>query len=229
MKPLILGIVLLAIFSTESFAKSALIIVDMQNCFVPGEDKAVHSLPVNGGKDIIPGINSIQSKFDFVVATKDWHTSDHVSFASQHNGKNPYDTVTLENGINQTLWPDHCVENSKGAEFVPGLQTSEIDKIIFKGNDPHVDSYSGFFDNAKLGKTDLDEYLKKNQVTEIYVVGLAADFCVKFTSLDGAELKYKTYFVKDLTKAVFPDDIEVSTYEKLREAGVNIIESSEIK
>lgn len=222
-------ILFLMSLSLSALAKSALIVVDMQNCFVQGKDQKVHSLPVNGGMDIVPGINALYEKVDLVVATKDWHTADHVSFASQHEGKNPYEQVELEGGVMQTLWPDHCVQNTLGAEFVKGLQTEGINKIIYKGNHSHVDSYSGFFNNARLGKTELDEYLKSHGVTDIYVVGLAADFCVKFTSLDGAELKYNTYFVKDLTKAVFPEKLEVSTYQKLKEVGVKIITSSEIK
>ena len=219
---------LFIISSSIVHAKSALIIVDMQNCFVPGEDSKVHSLPVNGGMDIVPGINHIQEKFDYVVATKDWHPAGHVSFASSHKGMKPFENKTLKDGLVQTLWPDHCVANTKGAEFVTGLETNSIDKIIYKGDNRHVDSYSGFFDNARKGVTELDSYLKGKGVTEIYVVGLAADFCVKFTSIDGAFLKYDTYFIKDLTKAVFPDNLEESTYSQLRANGVKIISSSEI-
>ena len=221
-------IIFLVLLQSSVQAKSALIIVDMQNCFINGDDPIIHSLPVEGGEEIVEGINSIQDKFDLVVATKDWHTADHISFASQHEGKNVYEKVLLDGGIEQTLWPEHCVQNTPGADFVKGLDVSKIDKTILKGNDSHIDSYSGFFDNARLGKTELDGYLKMNNVTEIYVVGLAADFCVKFTSLDGADLNYKTYFIKDLTKAVFPDQIEQSTYKVLKSRGVKIISSEEI-
>ena len=232
MKKMKFYVLLIGLFAAQlSFAKSALIIVDMQNCFINGEDKSVHSLPVNGGKSLIKTINEIQEKvkFDMVVATKDWHTADHISFASQHEGKKPYDVVTLPGNIKQTLWPDHCVQNTLGAEFVAGLETKNINKIIYKGDHQSIDSYSGFFDNGKQSQTELDSYLKENKVTELYVVGLAADFCVKFTSLDGAMLKYNTHFVKDLTKAVFPDKLEESTYSELRKAGVKIISSNEIK
>ncbi len=221
---------LLGLFSctaNSKATKSALIIVDMQNCFVSGEDKTVHSLAVNGGRDIVKGINQFQDKFDLIVATYDWHPAGHVSFASSHD-KKPFTEIELEDGTKQALWPDHCVQNTKGAELIPELNQTKITKRVYKGSHKRVDSYSGFFDNAKKGFTDLDEYLKANSVTDVYVVGLAADFCVKFTALDSIFLKYNTYFVKDLTKAVFPENIEISTYKALREAGVEILESSSV-
>ncbi len=224
----LLIVFLMLLLSTSAvFAKSALIIVDMQNCFVPGDDKATHSLPVQGGLDIVKGINKIQKKFDIVVATKDWHPANHVSFASNHEGKEVFTPVTLEDGTSQVLWPDHCIPNTKGSEFVSGLKTRRIKKVIYKGQDPGVDSYSGFMNNNKKDMTELDSYLKAQGITEIYVVGLAADYCVKFTALDGAFLGYKTYFIKDLTKAVDPSKLN-EVYNELEQSNVNIISAENI-
>ncbi|MFV0576987.1 MAG: bifunctional nicotinamidase/pyrazinamidase [Vibrio sp.] len=204
----------------------ALIIVDMQNSFVEGQDPVVHSLAVNGGRELVSGINALQEKFDFIIATKDWHPADHGSFASQYADKNVFEMTTL-NGVEQILWPDHCVQDSLGAEFVDGLNIDKIAHITYKGTDPKVDSYSGFKDNNSQAKTDLDDVLKSSSVTDIYIVGLAADFCVKATAVDGAQLGYKTYFVKDLTAAVMPEQENMDAlYQDLQAAGVNIIESS---
>lgn len=216
------------VLSPSAFAKKALIIVDMQNCFVPGTDSVVHSLPVQGGMDIVQGINQLQEKFDIVVATKDWHPANHGSFASQHPGKKPFEMSVL-GGVDQVLWPDHCVQNTLGAEFIDGLTTDKIAHTTFKGLDPNVDSYSGFKDNNQSSKTDLDDFLKSKQVDEIYVVGLAADYCVKATAIDGANLDYKTFFIKDLTKAVDPSEESIQKiYSELEKSGVEVISSETI-
>ncbi len=229
MKKTFYSFLLLLILPNMAFAKRALIIVDMQKCFVPGPDKMVNSLPVKGGNAIVAGINNLQKKFDLVVATKDWHPKKHGSFASQHAGKNPFE-MSLLGGIDQMLWPDHCTQGSEGAEFIDALDTKKIAHISLKGTNPKVDSYSGFLDNNKTTKTDLDDYLKAKGVTSIYVVGLAADYCVKATAIDGANFNYKTYFVKDLTKAVDPRVENLKkVYSELEENKVNIISSSEIK
>lgn len=216
-----------ALISMTAYSKSALIIVDMQNCFVAGQDQSIHSLAVKGGKKLISKINEIQSKFDLVVATKDWHPADHVSFASNHNEGKVFTSIELSNGATQALWPDHCVQNTKGSNFVDGLNTKNISKIIYKGQDTHVDSYSGFMNNNKKDMTEMHSYLKQEQVTDVYVVGLAADYCVKFTALDGASLGYNTYFVKDLTKAVDPSKLE-SLYKTLNDKKVKVISSKDI-
>ncbi|WP_157946039.1 bifunctional nicotinamidase/pyrazinamidase [Vibrio gangliei] len=212
----------------QSINKSALIIVDMQNSFVEGDDLTVHSLAVQGGRELVEGINQFQQKFDLVIATKDWHPADHGSFASQYPEKNVFDMTTL-NGVEQILWPDHCVQHSIGAEFVDGLDIDNIAHITYKGTDPKVDSYSGFKDNNNQAKTDLDDVLKSHAVTDIYVVGLAADFCVKATAIDGAMLGYKTFFIKDLTAAVIPTQDNLNTlYQELEDAGVQVIEASQV-
>lgn len=210
------------------FAQKALVIVDMQECFVPGQDSVVHSLPVQGGNELVEEINALQDKFDLVVATKDWHPANHGSFASQHQGKKPFE-MTVLNGVDQVLWPDHCVENTAGAEFIKGLKTDKIAHTTLKGKDPLVDSYSGFRDNNQSAKTDLDDFLQSKSVDEIYVVGLAADYCVKATAIDGAALNYQTYFVKDLTEAVDPSNANIDKlYSELKAAGVNLITADAI-
>lgn len=209
-------------------SKSALIIVDMQNSFVEGDDPNVHSLAVQGGRELIPAINALQAKFDLIVATQDWHPQNHGSFASQYPDKQPFDITTLS-GVEQILWPDHCVQNTQGAEFVPHLDTARIQHITQKGTNPLVDSYSGFKDNNSHAYTDLNDYLKSHSVSDIYVAGLAADFCVKFTAIDGAELGYTTYFVQDLTKAVNPSESNLKQlYAELTQHGVQVIHSEQI-
>src|SRR3954468_12732007 len=152
---------------------NALIIVDVQNDFVPGG-----ALPVPEGDKVLPVINNLQPKFDLVVATQDWHPASHGSFAANHPGKKPGDVIQLK-GLPQILWPVHCVQNTTGAAFVPTLDAKRIAKVFPKGTDPQVDSYSGFFDNGRQKATGLAEYLKQRGVTELYIVGLATDYCVK--------------------------------------------------
>ena len=174
----------------------ALIIVDVQNDFLPGG-----TLAVKNGFDIIPVINSIQENFDLVVATQDWHPAEHKSFASNHPGKKPFEEITLD-GLPQVLWTDHCVQQSHGAEFSKELDTKKIEAIFRKGMDKNIDSYSGFFDNGKRKSTGLAAYLKGRDVDSVFVAGLAADFCVYFTAMDALELGFKTSIITDATKAI---------------------------
>ncbi|WP_068596148.1 bifunctional nicotinamidase/pyrazinamidase [Vaginella massiliensis] len=185
----------------------ALIIVDMQNDFVPGG-----RLAVAGGDQIIERINQLQLRFDLVVATQDWHPADHKSFASQHPAHAPFDVITLD-GISQTLWPDHCVQGTEGAAFHPALHTDNIQAIFRKGMNPEIDSYSGFFDNAHLIATGLHGYLQEKKVKEIFVCGLAADFCVYFTAMDALKLGYKTHILERATKAIDEESFD----EKVKE------------
>ncbi|MBF0387546.1 MAG: bifunctional nicotinamidase/pyrazinamidase [Candidatus Omnitrophica bacterium] len=173
----------------------ALIIVDMQNDFCPGG-----ALPVKDGNTIVPAINDLMKKFDMVVATQDWHPKDHGSFASNH-GKKSGEMIVI-NGLDQILWPDHCVQGTQGAEFVKGLDVKRIARVFQKGMDKGVDSYSGFFDNGHKNATGLGDYLKQQKVTEVYVVGLATDYCVKFTALDAVGLGFKTFLITDACKGV---------------------------
>lgn len=174
----------------------ALIIVDVQYDFLPGG-----SLEVPRGDEIIPIINNIQKDYDLVVATQDWHPAEHLSFASQHDGKLPFEQIDLD-GLDQILWPDHCVQESYGSEISEELNTSRIEAIFRKGMDPNIDSYSGFYDNGKRKDTGLSGYLKARKIDEVHVCGLAADFCVYFTAMDSIAEGFKTSIISKATKAI---------------------------
>ena len=196
---------------------SAIILVDIQNDFLPGG-----ALPVPNGREIIPVVNNVINKFNgLVVGTQDWHPKNHGSFASQHN-KNPYETIDLF-GINQVLWPDHCVQYSYGASFATSLNTTKIQKVFPKGVDPNVDSYSGFFDNARRHSTGLHEYLSIRGIKSVEILGLATDYCVKATALDAISLGYNTTLVIDGCRGVniSPMDSEIAIRE-IMDAGGNI-------
>ena len=199
----------------------ALLLVDIQNDFIPGG-----ALPVPEGDAIIPVVNALMPHFDLVVATQDWHPRNHGSFASNHAGKKVYDVIDL-NGLQQILWPDHCVQGSKGADFAPGLNTNPVEAIFRKGTDPSIDSYSAFFDNGRRKSTALGDFLRGRGVDEVYVVGLAGEFCVNFTILDAVELGFKTFLIEDGTRP-----LEQEAFEKakanMREKGVQIMTSSAI-
>src|SRR5665213_215424 len=175
---------------------NALIIVDVQNDFLPGG-----ALAVKEGDLVIPVINGLQNKFDLVVATQDWHPNDHKSFASSHQGKKVFEEIILD-GLPQILWPDHCVQETAGAEFSSKLNTKKIEAIFRKGMDKNIDSYSGFFDNRKKKATGMGDYLKGRGVTAIFVTGLAADYCVNFTALDGLQLGFQSTIITDATRAI---------------------------
>jgi nicotinamidase/pyrazinamidase len=178
----------------------ALILVDLQNDFIPGG-----ALAVSDGAAVIPVANRLLAErgrlFDFVVATQDWHPAGHESFASSHGGKSVGSFIDLH-GVQQILWPDHCVQESHGAGFVDGLMLSRIDQVFKKGMNPAVDSYSGFFDNARRGDTGLDQWLRERDVKKLTVMGLATDYCVKFTVLDALSLGYQTEVVTDGCRGV---------------------------
>jgi nicotinamidase/pyrazinamidase len=195
----------------------ALIIVDLQNDFVaPG------ALPVPGGAEVVEFANRILSDYDLVVATQDWHPKDHMSFASQNPGVNIGQVFDLD-GLPQVAWPDHCVQGTVGADFLPGLNIEKIDHIIQKGTDRRIDSYSGFFDNGHRQATGLEEYLRKRGVTSVDIMGLATDYCVRFTALDSQKAGFQTQLLLDGCRGVDlkTGDIE-SAIEEMRAAGVRI-------
>ena len=201
----------------------ALILVDLQNDFLPGG-----TLAVKNGNEVIPIINRLlKQNFDVVVATKDWHPHDHGSFADIH-GKLPGERIDL-NGLEQILWPIHCVQGSKGAEFAPGWDSSQVEKIFYKGTDKSIDSYSTFFDNGHRKSTGLADYLKEANVNEIYIAGLATDYCVKYSVFDACRLGFNTYVVADACRGVNinPKDAE-DALEEMRQIGAKIIYSDEI-
>lgn len=203
--------------------KNALIIVDLQNDFLPGG-----SLPVPNGDQIIPIANTLQSHFEIVIATKDWHPEDHGSFAKNHPGHKPGDVVEL-NGLSQILWPTHCVQNSTGSEFSSDFDTSRITKIFYKGTNPKIDSYSAFFDNAHRQSTGLADYLKEKNVEEIYLLGLATDYCVKYSALDARHLGFQVTVIEDACRGI---DLKTGDVDKalaeMKQAGVKIIRSKDI-
>ena len=201
----------------------ALILVDLQNDFVEGG-----ALAVPRGKEVLPLANALQVKYDLVVATQDWHPADHGSFAANHAGKKVFEVIDLH-GLPQVLWPVHCVENTHGADFVPGLDREKWAAVFRKGTDPAIDSYSGFFDNGKRRATGLGDFLKARGVTHVDVLGLATDYCVKFTALDAAALGFHTALVEDASRGVGiqPEDIP-NAIEEMRHAGVEIKTSGEI-
>jgi len=173
--------------------RKALILVDIQNDFMEGG-----SLEVPNAGKIIPVVNKLTANvdWDLIVATKDWHPEGHKSFASSHEGSMLFDVINL-NGVEQVLWPDHCVQGTNGAELHKDLHLEWINEYVVKGTNPEVDSYSGFFDNGKLFETDLCDILDDQAIDEVYIVGLATDYCVKFTALDAESLGFITYVVVD--------------------------------
>ena len=181
---------------------TALIIVDMQNDFLPGG-----ALAVAGGDIIIPEINRLTIEYDLVVATQDWHPHNHGSFASQHEGARPFDMGQL-GGMPQVMWPDHCVQGSFGADLSRELDQERVEAIFRKGMNPEIDSYSAFFDNGKLKATGLEGYLRGRGVTEVHICGLAADYCVWYTAKDAIELGFEAVIMLDAVKAINPEEFE---------------------
>ena len=199
----------------------ALVIVDAQIDFMPGG-----ALAIANGDTIVPVINKLLPEFDLVVATQDWHPANHASFASNHQGKKPFDIIELF-GIDQVLWPDHCVQGTKGAEFHPEMETLKITAIFRKGINPEIDSYSGFFDNSHLHSTGLAGYLREKGATELYFCGLAADICAYFTIKDALNEGFKAVLIEDATCPLNPDEF-VKIRKELQEKGVEIMQSSMI-
>ena len=199
----------------------ALVVIDVQNDFIPGGQ-----LEIQQGDLIVPVINRLQKYFDLVVATQDWHPQNHKSFASNHSNKKPFDEINLY-GIKQILWPDHCVQGSKGAEFHPDLEINKIAAIFRKGMDPEIDSYSGFYDNGHQMSTGLSGYLKEKGITEIYFCGLAADICVYYTIKDSLKEGFSATLIEDASRPV-SNDAFISIKNDLTKMGVRIISSNEI-
>jgi nicotinamidase/pyrazinamidase len=181
---------------------SALLVVDMQNDFLPGG-----ALAVPGGDEIIPEINRLTKEYDLVVATQDWHPRNHGSFASQHPGKQPYEMGELA-GIPQVFWHDHCVQGTYGAELNKLVDQERVEAIFRKGMDPKIDSYSAFFDNGHLKATGLEGYLKGRDVTEVHIGGLAADYCVWYTAKDAIALGFEAVILLEVVRAIDPDGFE---------------------
>ena len=204
--------------------EAALIVVDLQIDFCPGG-----ALAVPEGDRIVPLVNLIAPHFTTVVATQDWHPDSHVSFASAHPGSRPFESVRVD-GMDQTLWPDHCVAGSPGARLHPDLRTEPIDLILRKGCSVALDSYSAFLENDHRTSTGLAGYLRDRSVSTVYVTGLAADVCVRFTAIDALALGFETFVITDATRAVDqpPGLLEEATAQ-MRAAGVHLVESADLR
>ncbi len=198
-----------------------LIIIDVQNDFIPGG-----SLAVPEGDEIVPVINAMLPKFDLVVATQDWHPSKHKSFASNHPNKEVFEIIEL-NGLTQQIWPDHCLRDSYGAQFHPELQVKPIEAIFRKGMDPEIDSYSGFYDNGHKKSTGLAGYLKEKGAKDLYFCGLAADICVYFSLLDALKEGFSATLVEDASKALNTSGF-TKIKDDIRSKGGKIMSSGEV-
>ncbi len=198
-----------------------LVIVDVQEDFTPGG-----TLAVPNGDQIVPVINALQGRFDLVLATQDWHPPDHVSFASNHEGREPFDEIEL-NGMHQNLWPDHCVQGKQGAAFNPELDLRPVEAIFRKGMDRRIDSYSGFFDNGHQKTTGLAGYLREKEASDLYFCGLAAEICVAYTLKDALELGFASTLIEDATRPLDPEDFQKAKRELLRK-GAKIVSSRDV-
>lgn len=202
----------------------ALIVVDIQNDFLPGG-----ALAVPRGDEVIPVINRLMPHADLVVATQDWHPPDHLSFASQHPGRQVGDVIELD-GIEQVLWPDHCVQGTPGAELAESLDTARISKIIRKGTDRRVDSYSGFYDNGRRHATGLADYLRQHGVERVWVCGLATDYCVRYTVLDALREGFSTRVVEDACRGVGVHTGDIAAaWDEMRRAGALVVGSGDVR
>jgi len=202
----------------------ALILVDIQNDFLPNG-----SLAVPQGDQIFPVVNQLlKCAFDLKIATKDWHPKNHISFAANHS-KQPGETVLVD-GFEQILWPVHCVKETWGAEFATGWDSHLVDKVIYKGTDPSIDSYSTFFDNEHVQETPLKAYLREYQVEEVYLAGLATEYCVKYSALDSLGLGFRTFVVIDGCRGVNlnADDTDHAIHELLQ-AGAEILSLADVQ
>lgn len=191
----------------------ALLIIDVQNDFMPGG-----SLAVPNGNEIVPVINEFQKDFDLVISTQDWHPKNHRSFAVNHKNKKVFEEIEWK-GQSQTLWPEHCLQGTKGAEFHPDLETQKIEAIFRKGTDPDIDSYSAFYDNAHLKATGLTGYLKEKGVNELYVCGLAAEICVFFSLKDALAEGFSVNLIEEATCALDTENYEKSKKKFLKLGG----------
>jgi nicotinamidase/pyrazinamidase len=203
-------------------ASSALIVVDVQNCFLPGG-----SLAVKDGDQVIPVINRIAKSFENVVMTQDWHTPHHISFASSHEGKKPFEVIKLPYGT-QVLWPDHCVQGTDGASIAKGIDIPQAVLIIRKGYHNDVDSYSAFLEADKETRTGLAGYLKERKIDTVFVTGLATDFCVAWTAMDARNAGLNVYVVDDACRGIDLNGSIAKAWEDMTKLGVKKIESSDI-
>ncbi|WP_137157261.1 bifunctional nicotinamidase/pyrazinamidase [Rhizobium sp. FKL33] len=197
--------------------REALVVIDVQNDFCPGG-----ALAVADGDAILPAVNALISRFDHVALTQDWHPAGHSSFASSHAGKAPFDSVTMPYG-EQTLWPDHCIQGTPGAEFHPGLVWTKAELVIRKGYRTAIDSYSAFFENDHTTPTGLAGYLRERGIEAVTLCGLATDFCVAFSALDAVAAGFKTTVALDACRGIDLGGSMSAQLEKMRQAGVTLV------
>ena len=207
---------------THTEEKKALLIIDVQNDFCPGG-----ALAVPDGDEVVPVINKLIEQFDIVLQTQDWHPAGHHSFASPHEEKEPYDTVEMDYGT-QVLWPDHCVQGSKGAEFHPDLNTLKTQVTIRKGFRREIDSYSTFFENDQETPTGLAGYLRQRGITTLYAAGLATDFCVNWSVLDGIEEGFSMHVITDAVRGIDLDGSLDEAWKGMKEKGAIFVSSEEL-
>jgi nicotinamidase/pyrazinamidase len=203
--------------------RDILLVVDVQNDFCPGG-----ALAVKEGDRVVPVINRIMDRFHRVVATQDWHPQNHISFASNHPGKKPYEQIRLGD-INQILWPDHCVPGTEGSAFHAGLHADRFDLVVRKGSNPAVDSYSAFLENDKIIKTGLEGYLQSIKAERVFLAGLATDYCVFYSAMDAVSFGFNTTVIIDACRGIdVPENnIELSV-QAMRMNGVQIITSDNL-
>lgn len=202
----------------------ALLIIDMQADFMPGG-----SLPTATAFDLVPLINQLMGLFSVVIASKDWHPKGHASFASSHKGKRVGEVIEIQ-GHSQVLWPDHCIQGTKGAEFVHGLQLEKINHTISKGTDPSIDSYSAFFDNARLKETGLDPLLKKEGIDQLFIVGVATDYCILHTVMDALDLGYRVSVILDGCRGIDLSSGDVKqAFNQMKKRGATLLLSEELR
>ena len=203
--------------------QDVLLVVDVQNCFVPGGN-----LPVKEGDQIVPLINRLAKAFQHVVLTQDWHTPGHISFASSHAGKKPFETVSLPYGT-QVLWPDHCVQGTADANLHPALNIPHAELIIRKGYRQHMDSYSAFYEADGKTATGLAGYLKDRGLTKVYCVGLATDFCVAWSALDARKAGFEAAVIEDATRGIDAGGSLAKAWSDMTGAGVQRLQSSALE
>jgi nicotinamidase/pyrazinamidase len=203
-------------------SQDVLLVVDVQNCFIPGG-----SLAVKDGDKIIPIINGLAPAFEHVILTQDWHTPGHISFASSHAGKKPFDTVSLPYGT-QVLWPDHCVQGTEGAELHKDLKIPHAELIIRKGYRKHMDSYSAFYEADGKTPTGLTGYLRDRGLSTVYVCGLATDFCVFWSAMDARKAGFTAYVIEDASRGIDAGGSLGRAWQEMQGAGVKRIQSSDI-
>lgn len=200
----------------------ALLIIDVQNDFCPGG-----ALEVPNGDEVVPVINQLSENFDIVIQTQDWHPQGHSSFASSHKGKEPFENIEMPYG-QQTLWPDHCVQGSKGADFHPDLETKKTQLIVRKGFRREIDSYSAFYENDDTTSTGLAGYLRERDIDTLYAIGLATDFCVKWSVVDGLKEGFKVWVVEDAVRGIDIEGSVEQAWNEMLQAGAEKITSGKL-